>query len=182
MKTRPGMIDDAARARAVTPTTPPFTERDRSSYLTAGRNRQARVPARQSARRPIISRKIIGRGDQREPSAPPGLPGTLAAQNSDSLKWIACSGRDGARRARAGPAPGRPNAASNAALLSIPKRSGRDTAPPGGSPRRRRSPGRHASESRNGRGLQIATSLGAQRDQLPPTKTSSTLFCSSRYT
>jgi len=54
MKIRPGMIDDAARARAVTPPSPSFTVRDRSGDLTAGRHHQARVPARQSARRTII--------------------------------------------------------------------------------------------------------------------------------
>jgi hypothetical protein len=54
MKTRPGIIDDAARARAVMPSSPPFTARDRSGHPTAGRTLQARVPARQSARRPII--------------------------------------------------------------------------------------------------------------------------------
>jgi hypothetical protein len=78
MKTRPRIHDDAARARAVTPTGPSFTARERSADLTAGRHPQALGPARQSAQRPIIH-WIIGRGDQREPSAPPGLPGTRAA-------------------------------------------------------------------------------------------------------
>ena len=44
MKTRPGMLDDDARARAVTPTVEPFTARDRSGLLAGGRHRQARVP------------------------------------------------------------------------------------------------------------------------------------------
>jgi hypothetical protein len=35
MKTRPGIIDDAARARAVTPHSPAFTARDRNDRLTA---------------------------------------------------------------------------------------------------------------------------------------------------
>jgi len=60
MKTRPGMLDDDARARAVMPTSQPFTARDRSGLLTAGRHLEARVPARQSARRPIISRRLSG--------------------------------------------------------------------------------------------------------------------------
>jgi hypothetical protein len=78
MKTRPGMIDDAARARAVMPTWPPFTARDRSGHLTAGRHRQARVPARQSARRTLIH-GIVGRAERSGASAPPGLPGTRCA-------------------------------------------------------------------------------------------------------
>ncbi len=99
MMTRPGMIDDGARARAVTPTSLPFTARDRSGDLTAGRHPQARVPARQSARRTITPR-VIGRGDRREPSAPPGLPGTRAAPYSLPLSEDRSAARVTGRAAR----------------------------------------------------------------------------------
>jgi len=65
MTMRPGIIDDAARARAVTLRSPPFTARDRSGYPTAGRLIKARVPARQSARRPI-TRTLSGERNEVE--------------------------------------------------------------------------------------------------------------------
>jgi hypothetical protein len=106
MKTRPGIQDDAARARAVTPSSPPFTARDRSGHLAAGRHPQARVPARQRARRTIIH-WIIGRAERSGASAPPGPPGTRCAPVAVSHEQPVSTPRDGARRARAGPAPGR---------------------------------------------------------------------------
>jgi len=79
MKTRPGMPDDAARARALTPTSPFFKPRDRSRQLTAGRHRQARVPARQSAEGPIMPRALSGAATSRERRGPRGNPGARAA-------------------------------------------------------------------------------------------------------
>jgi hypothetical protein len=81
MRTRPGMKDDDARARAVMPTWPSFTARDRSGHLAAGRHRQARVPARQSARRTIISRRLSdiatrGSGVHRRVYPARGMPPT----------------------------------------------------------------------------------------------------------
>jgi len=84
----------------VTPDLAVFTARDRSGHRAAGRHRQARVPARQSARRPIISREIIGRSDQRERSAPPGYPGARRAATSPSLKSNSSARRVTGRDAR----------------------------------------------------------------------------------
>ena len=71
VKTRPGKLEDAARARAVTPASPPFTARARSGDLAAGRHRQARVPADRSAPADDNAR-VIGRPERSGGREPPG--------------------------------------------------------------------------------------------------------------
>ncbi len=90
----------AARARAVTSSSPFFTARDGSGDVSAGRHEQARVPAGQSAEGRIMP-GIIGRRDQSGAARTPRERRRAGCVLSLLLRAAVSSPRDGARRPRA---------------------------------------------------------------------------------